>query len=143
MAEHTWLAKRALRMQSLCFVPEPKAPEHAKNGQVPIGIDSHLENYVRYHAAHDRAYQRASAELQKRKKERRLAEIGFESQNRAERQEERHEKQQTQRDERHKTAVAMDKKRLEVLQLKALQAAHGVAGLLDGVSLEEIARIAA
>jgi hypothetical protein len=87
MAEHTWLAKRALRMQDLCFVPELKTPEQVKNGEVPIGIDPHLENYVRYHAAQDRAYQRASAELQKRKKERRLAEIGFESQKRAQTQE--------------------------------------------------------
>jgi hypothetical protein len=41
-----------------------------------------LEVYMRYHAAHDRAYQSASAELQKRKKARQLAEIGFASQKR-------------------------------------------------------------
>jgi hypothetical protein len=143
MAEHTWLAKRALRMQDLCFVPELKTPEQVKNGEVPIGIDSHLENYVRYHAAQDRAYQRASAELQKRKKERRLAEIGFESQKRAERQEQRGEKQQMQRDERHKTAVAIDKKRLEAAEMKAIQVSHDVAKLFDGLSREEISRFAA
>jgi hypothetical protein len=87
MAEHTWLAKRALRMENLSFVPMPKTPEQAKNGEIPIGIASDLERCVRYHAAQDRAYQRASAELQKRKKERRLAEIGFESQKRAQAEE--------------------------------------------------------
>ncbi|MGH9623551.1 MAG: hypothetical protein ACRD4G_04315, partial [Bryobacteraceae bacterium] len=48
-----------------------------------------LECYVRYHAAQDRAYQRASTELQKRKKARQLAEIGFASQKRAEAEESR------------------------------------------------------
>ncbi|HEX7361246.1 MAG TPA: hypothetical protein VF283_12215, partial [Bryobacteraceae bacterium] len=48
-----------------------------------------LELYMRYHAAHDRAYQRASAELQKRKKARLLAEIGFASQKRAQAEESR------------------------------------------------------
>ncbi|MGH9621602.1 MAG: hypothetical protein ACRD45_18090, partial [Bryobacteraceae bacterium] len=38
---------------------------------------------------HDRAYQRASAELQKLKKARQLAEIGFASQKRAEAEESR------------------------------------------------------
>ncbi|MGH9610621.1 MAG: hypothetical protein ACRD34_13225, partial [Bryobacteraceae bacterium] len=42
-----------------------------------------------YHAAQDRAYQRASTELQKRKKARQLAEIGFASQKRAEAEESR------------------------------------------------------
>ena len=82
MAEHTWLAKRALRLQNNCFALEPKTPEQLKSGEIPVGVDYHLEHYVRYHAAQDRAYQRASAELQKRKKARQLAEIGFASQKR-------------------------------------------------------------
>ena len=82
MAEHTWLSKRALRLQNNCFSLEPKTPAQLKRGEIPVGVDYHLERYVRYHAAHDRAYQRASAELQKRKKARQLAEIGFASQKR-------------------------------------------------------------
>jgi hypothetical protein len=90
MAEHTWVAKRALRMQGNCFSPEPKTPEQVKNGDIPVGIEVQpLELYMRYHAAHDRAYQRASAELQKRKKARQLAEIGFASQKRAQAEESR------------------------------------------------------
>ena len=82
MAEHTWLAKRALRLQNNCFSLEPKTPGEWKNGEIPVGVDYYLERYVRYHAAQDRAYQRASAELQKRKRARQLAEIGFASQKR-------------------------------------------------------------
>ncbi|MGH9655115.1 MAG: hypothetical protein ACRD6B_16815, partial [Bryobacteraceae bacterium] len=90
MAEHTWLANRALRLQNLCFALDPKTPEQAKNGDIPVGIEvKPLELYMRYHAAHDRAYQRASAELQKRKKARQLAEIGFASQKRAQAEESR------------------------------------------------------
>ncbi|MGH9621758.1 MAG: hypothetical protein ACRD45_18885 [Bryobacteraceae bacterium] len=90
MAEHTWLAKRALRLQNTCFALEPKTPEEAKIGGTPVSLDPReLECYVRYHAAQDRAYQRASTELQKRKKARQLAEIGFASQKRAEAEESR------------------------------------------------------
>ncbi|MGH9343078.1 MAG: hypothetical protein ACRD19_04885, partial [Terriglobia bacterium] len=58
MAEHTWLAKRAPRMQNECFELEPKTPEQAKKGDIPVSLDCRqLECYVRYHTAHDRAYQ--------------------------------------------------------------------------------------
>ncbi len=90
MAEHTWLANRALRFQNQCFALQPKTPEQAKNGDIPVEVEVQpLELYMRYHAAEDRAYQRASAELQKRKKARQLAEIGFASQKRAEAEESR------------------------------------------------------
>jgi hypothetical protein len=76
-------------MQNECFTLEPKTPEQVKNGAIPVAVDLQLEAYVRYHAAQDRAYQRASAELQKRKKARQLAEIGFASQKRAQAEESR------------------------------------------------------
>ena len=80
MAEHTWLTKRALRLQNNCFALEPKTPGQV-NGGIPLAVEiTFLEKYLRYHSAHDRAYQRASAELQKRKKARQLAEIGSVSQ---------------------------------------------------------------
>jgi hypothetical protein len=82
MAKHTWLASRALRFQDACFSPQPKTPAQARNSEVPVNINQSLERCIRYHASHDRAYQRASAELQKRKRARQLAEIGFASQKR-------------------------------------------------------------
>src|SRR5579875_3694311 len=100
MAEHTWLAKRAVRMQNNCFSLDPKTPEDRKTGQIPVGIEfRQLECYVRYHAAHDRAYQRASAELQKRKQARRLAEIGFDRQKREQAEE-------TRKTEKHALQIA-------------------------------------
>ncbi|MGH9638666.1 MAG: hypothetical protein ACRD3Y_01275, partial [Bryobacteraceae bacterium] len=39
MAEHTWLANRALRFQNQCFALEPKSPEQAKKGEIPVGVD--------------------------------------------------------------------------------------------------------
>jgi hypothetical protein len=111
MAEHTWLAKRALRMQGNSFIHMPKTPEQVKSGEIPVGIDSGLEAFVRYHAAHDRAYQRASAEFQKRKKERRLAEIGFESQKRAHAEEIR-------KMEKHAAGMALAKIRKQREEMK-------------------------
>ncbi len=149
MAQHTWLCRRALVLQEACFSMEPPTP-----GQTPeqrtIGVRTTINNYVRYHAAQDRAYRRASQELLQRRKERRQLEIGFASQKRQEAEEERRnaqeqrrEKQQAQRDERHKTAVALDKKRLELSQLKTIKVSHDVAKLFDGLSPEQIAEIAA
>ena len=109
MAEHTWLSKRALRMQSYCFIPQPRTPEQEKSGETPIGIHVELNNSIRYHTAHDRAYQRASKELRDRRKERLKAEIGFEQKKRAEAEE-------TRKTEKHKIAIAianLKKQRLE------------------------------
>ena len=78
MARHTWLSERSIRFQEACFLFQPQTPEQAKSGATPVSFDvKQLELHLRYQAAHDRAYQRASNELQKRKKARELAEIGF------------------------------------------------------------------
>ncbi|HEX7359075.1 MAG TPA: hypothetical protein VF283_01150 [Bryobacteraceae bacterium] len=112
MAEHTWVAKRALRAQNHCFSLQPKTPEQAKNGDIPVEVEvQSLELYMRYHAAHDRAYQRASAEFQKRKKARQLAKIGFASQKRAEAEESR-------KAERHAVQIATAKMRKQREEMK-------------------------
>ena len=119
MAEHTWLAKRALRMQNSCFAPEPKTPEEAKIGAIPVSLDPReLECYVRYHAAQDRAYQRASTELQKRKKARQLAEIGFASQKRKRVEEARAQAEEARRAERHAVHIATAKMRKQREEMK-------------------------
>ena len=116
MAEHTWVAKRALRAQNHCFSLQPKTAEQAKNGDIPVEVEVQpLELYMRYHAAHDRAYQRASAELQKRKKARLLAEIGFASQKRAEAEESR-------KAERHAVQIATAKMRKQREEMKLCDA---------------------
>ena len=63
---------------------------------------------------------RAAAELAKRRKERQIAERGFESQKRAAAEEERKVKRQIQRDVRHHIAVAIDRERLKCVEAEAV-----------------------
>ena len=112
MAKHTWLSNRALRMQGNCFVLEEKTPEQKKDGDTPVRIEEHsLQLSMRYHTTHDRAYQRAAAEFDKLKKEERLAEIGFESQKRAQAEEAR-------KAEKHKVTMAIANTRRQREEMK-------------------------
>ena len=124
MAEHTWLRERASRFQEACFVVMPRTPEQRANLEAEMAVRPELERYLRYQAHHDRAYQRASDELLKRRKERLKAEIGFESQKRAEAQERRRDAVENRRLERHKYAVATNQARLE---RELLNTAHAKA----------------
>jgi hypothetical protein len=71
------------------FVVFEQTPEHKAADGFEVGIRPELERFIRYHTTHDRAYQRASKELRERQKERRLAEIGFAREKRAEAEETR------------------------------------------------------
>ena len=106
MAQHTWLAERATRFQEACFIVMPRTAEQRANVEAEMAVRPELERYIRYQAHHNREYARASAELLKRRKERRQVEVGFESQTRTE-------VQQTQRAERHKVAIATAETKLE------------------------------
>jgi hypothetical protein len=112
MAEHTWCSERASRLQEGCFLIT-RTEEQRKNLQGEVVIHPQLERFLRYQAHHDRAYQRASAELLKRRKERLLAERGFVLQKHAEAQETRREEMHFYAAERAKTAVALDTAKLE------------------------------
>jgi hypothetical protein len=141
MAEHTWCAERASRLQEGCFMIT-RTDEQRKNLQGEVVIHPQLERFLRYQAHHDRAYQRASDELLKRRNERLKAERGFVLQKRAEAQEERREKQQEQRDELHKFKVATAKTRLEREQTKTFSAQSVAANPimpLEALQTEQIA----
>ena len=85
MAEHLWRAKRALRMQDSSFDMEPLTDGQKEAGIQLVGLNPiALEHAMRYHTLHDRAYQRAWKELAERRKQRQLAEIGFERKKHAE-----------------------------------------------------------
>src|SRR5581483_9910806 len=122
MARHTWLSERALRCQEGCFLVQPRTPEEKENRQHGIAVRADLEIYVRYQAAHDRAYQRASTELVKRKKDRQLAERGFVSQKRAEAAEERRDANEKRKIEKHSIHIATAKTKLEREQTKTFSA---------------------
>ena len=120
MAEHTWLSKRALRMQEACFSVEPPPPGQQPRGDGQfVGIRGDLDIYVRYQAAHDRAYRRASQELIQRRKERQIAARGFESQKHAA-------AEATRQAEKHAQVMAIGKVRLQTEEIRAATALAGI-----------------
>ena len=119
MAEHTWRARRALRLQDACFSEEPRTADQEAAGIQNVGISQGLERHVRYHAAHDRAYRRAAQELAERRKQRQLAEIGFERQKHAAAEEKR-------KAEKHETAQSIAKVKQQLLELKLAKQLAGI-----------------
>ena len=120
MARHTWMSERAVRLQNACFLPQPRTEQEKAEGYCNIAVRSDLDLYLRYQTTNDRAYARAAAELAKRKKERQIAERGFESQKRAAAEEERREKRQIAREVRHFTQLAIDRERLKCFEADAV-----------------------
>ena len=112
MARHTWLSERSIRFQEACFLYQPQTPEQLANERQSVGVRVDLDVYVRYQAAHDRAYQRAANELAKRRKDRSLAERGSVSQKRAEAAEIRTVAAETRKQELHKWAVLLAEAKL-------------------------------
>ncbi len=143
MAESMWLAQRARRYQEACFVVKPQTGDQLVGNQAEIAVRPQLERYLRYQAHHDRAYARASAELLKRKKERRLAEIGFESQQREQAQERRRETNENRKDELHKIAIATAQKRLELHEVKLFTLTAATASRTSAFESSEKERTAA
>jgi hypothetical protein len=125
MARHTWMSERASRCMEACFLFQPQTPEQETRERQTVGVLKDLDLYLRYQAAMDRAYQRAAAELAKRRKDRRLAERGFESQKRAAAEETRREKRQKQRDDLHPYRVLTAEMKTEQLAQRVLKASPG------------------
>ena len=136
MARHTWLAERAIRCQDSCFIVLPATPENEAERKDPTIVTLQLERFIRYHAAHDRAYQRASKELLERRKQRLKAENGSVSQKRAEAEENR-------KTELHPYKVQVAKARAEREQSNAAIAATRVAAQVERFTPPETVQIAA
>jgi len=120
MARHTWMSERAVRLQEAHFLVQPLSEDDQQNGTDTIHVLKGLELYLRYQTTHDRAYQRASAELARRRKDRQLFERRFVSQKQAEAEEKRREEKHVCQIERTKTALAIGQVKLERDQTKAL-----------------------
>ncbi len=132
MAESMWLAQRARRYQEACFVVKPQTGDQLAGNQAEIAVRPELERYLRYQAHHDRAYARASSELIKRRNERRKAAVGFESQKRAEAQEERRDAAENRKNDVHKIAIAtaevkFEREKIRTERVKLLQATPAAA----------------
>jgi hypothetical protein len=113
MAEHTWRSRRALALQDACFEPVDLDEDEEAAGRRGLSINPiNLDTAMRYHTLHERAYRRASEELMERRKQRQLAEIGFERKRLAEEEAKR-------RAEKHQTAqeIADLKKQLLEVQI--------------------------
>ena len=75
MAQHHWLRQRALHLESCCYDPA--------TGQI---VDQkQLALYLRYQTTHERGFHKALNDLLKLRAAKRKEQIGFESQQRAER----------------------------------------------------------
>lgn len=106
LAEALWLSRRAIRLQDRCIeATDSQDREAAKMARQDLGL------YIRYQAAHERSYQRHAADLRKLQSDRKKAEIGFVSQKHREADEQR-------KQDKHETAAALVKSRLEHQNLK-------------------------
>jgi hypothetical protein len=143
MARHTWMSERAVRCQEACFLVQPQTPEEEANRQDGIAVRTDLEMYLRYQAAHDRAYQRASNEVTKRRNERRKAETALFRRNGVERQEERRKAVEIRRAEVHTARMKLAEKKLEGQEMKNLLTSAAVAGQLHAVLPPHNAKFAA
>jgi hypothetical protein len=143
MVEHIWLSERASRFQEACFLVMDRAPEQLENVEAEIRVRPELERYMRYQAHHDRAYQRASNELLRHRKERLKAEFGFELQKRAEREEQRRDRKEDRDIEIHKIATATAQKRFELVEVKVFNATAAAAQRLGAIERRQNTKIAA
>ncbi len=86
MAQHFWLAQRALSLQDTCFNRSAvRSSNNSNESAAPIlnrNAEKQLALYLRYHSTHDRAFYKCANELRSLRNEKRKAEIGFESQER-------------------------------------------------------------
>ena len=137
MAQHTWVANRALRFQEQMIVVSEQTPEQKRSGDFTVQVRGDLDVHIRYHTAHDRAYQRAFNQLIKHRNERLKAERGFESQKRAEADEAR-------KAELHPHKVRTAAAHADCAQSNTvIQASKAADTLLKGLPPEALAEIAA
>ena len=110
MAQHHWLRCRALNLESSCYDPA--------TGQ--ITNEKQLALYLRYQTTHERAFHKALNDLLKLRAEKRKAEIGFESQRRAEREQARKQEKHEMQKERHKWEILLAEVKVDGQQLRDL-----------------------
>src|SRR5437868_5428231 len=87
MAQHFWLAQRAVLLQETCFDRELPICEQQKL----------MALYLRYQTTHERAFERCVKELRSLRNESRKQKIGFESQKRKQAEEARREANENRR----------------------------------------------
>ncbi len=112
MAQHYWLAQRALNLQQLCFDES--------------GVDEkQLALYLRYQTTHDRGFHKCLNDLLKLRAQKRREEIGFVSQQHKQADQARREATENRKRDRHEWAVLLDSAKLDHQNLMNLQLPGG------------------
>ena len=110
MAQHHWLRKRALHLESCCYDPA--------TGQ--ITDQKQLALYLRYQTTHERGFHKALNDLLKLRAARRKEQIGFESQQRKREEHARKQEQHQMKKERHKWQIVLAEVKVDGQQLRDL-----------------------
>ncbi len=118
MAQHYWLAQRALYLQGFCF-----------NQVGACDSDKHLALYLRYQTTHDRAFHKCLNDLLNLRAQKRKEQIGFVSQEHKQADQTRREANENRKQERHKWAVLLAQAKLDHqhLQNRAFKGAEKAA----------------
>jgi len=95
MAQHFWLARRAMLLQEVCFEVEIE------------DFEKRMALYLRYQTTHERAFHKCADELRKLRNEKRKEQIGFESQKLKQAAEERKQSVEKRKLELHKWDVML------------------------------------
>ena len=110
MAQHHWLRRRALGLESSCYDPATGA----------INNEKQLALYLRYQTTHERGFHKALNDLLKLRAAKRKEQIGFESQQRAERDQARKQEKHQMQKERHKWQILLAEVKVDGQQLRDL-----------------------
>ncbi len=103
MAQSLWLSKRAVLLQDLTM-----------DSQVPFcGAPKLLALYLRYQTTHDRAFRNALTDLLKLRAETRKQQIGFESQERKRKEDDRQRSAELRKEADHGRGAAAEKRKQE------------------------------
>jgi adenylate kinase family enzyme len=113
MAQHYWVAKRAMHLQDLVF--------HAASATFEE-VDKQLKLYLRYQTTHERAFEKCVAELRRLRGDVVKAHIGFESHKRQKAQDERNEALEKRRQEKHESDQKLAAARLDAQILRNIDA---------------------
>jgi len=115
MAQHYWLAQRALNLQRFCF-----------NESGGCSEEKQLALYLRYQTTHDRAFHKCLNDLLKLRAEKRKEQIGFVSQQHKEADQARREARENRQKDRHGWAALLDQAKLDHQNLVNLQLPGGL-----------------
>jgi hypothetical protein len=110
MAQHHWLRRRALSLESSCY----------DSATGVIVDEKQLALCLRYQTTHERAFHKALNDLLKLRAARRKAEIGFESQKRKQEEQTRKQEQHAMKKERHKWNIMLAESKVDGQQLRDL-----------------------